>query len=172
MTIRNQRFSLLKQLISSTLNQHLIDYPTPSNLSYQCHFDENIISIQALATRNVRYEGKSEQSVYPIYHYKDSKLSFSPKLCNTVSTSSSLYLWHTNLVTHKTKFLKFFFQVLSLLQIISVQTMLLSCIHCLYGKMHKLQLTMSLPTSLIFLFLSPTLVKRPKLGINTDFQTI
>uniref|UniRef100_A0A151UEY2 Cytochrome b n=1 Tax=Cajanus cajan TaxID=3821 RepID=A0A151UEY2_CAJCA len=34
MTIRNQRFSLLKEPISSTLNQHLIDYPTPSNLSY------------------------------------------------------------------------------------------------------------------------------------------
>ena len=32
--MRNQRFSLLKQPISSTLNQHLIDYPTPSNLSY------------------------------------------------------------------------------------------------------------------------------------------
>jgi len=28
------RFSLLKQPISSILNQHLIDYPTPSNLSY------------------------------------------------------------------------------------------------------------------------------------------
>ncbi|CAN4103514.1 unnamed protein product [Withania somnifera] len=34
MTIRNQRLSLLKQPISSTLNRHLIDYPTPSNLSY------------------------------------------------------------------------------------------------------------------------------------------
>ena len=34
MTIRNQRFSLLKQPIYSTLNQHLIDCPTPSNLSY------------------------------------------------------------------------------------------------------------------------------------------
>lgn len=34
MTIRNQRLSLLKEPISSTLNQHLIDYPTPSNLSY------------------------------------------------------------------------------------------------------------------------------------------
>ncbi|KAI4967669.1 hypothetical protein ZWY2020_019740 [Hordeum vulgare] len=34
MTIRNQLFSLLKQPIYSTLNQHLIDYPTPSNLSY------------------------------------------------------------------------------------------------------------------------------------------
>jgi hypothetical protein len=31
---RNQRLSLLKQPISSTLNQHLIDYPTPSNRSY------------------------------------------------------------------------------------------------------------------------------------------
>ncbi|CAN6440672.1 unnamed protein product [Victoria cruziana] len=34
MTIRKQRFSRLKQPISSTLNQHLIDYPTLSNLSY------------------------------------------------------------------------------------------------------------------------------------------
>nr|ANY30577.1 apocytochrome b [Halophila decipiens] len=34
MTIRNQRFSLVKQPIYSTMNQHLIDYPTPSNLSY------------------------------------------------------------------------------------------------------------------------------------------
>ncbi|KAJ0791220.1 putative quinol--cytochrome-c reductase [Helianthus annuus] len=33
-TIRNQRFSILKQPVFSTLNQHLIDYPTPSNLSY------------------------------------------------------------------------------------------------------------------------------------------
>jgi ubiquinol-cytochrome c reductase cytochrome b subunit len=32
MTISNQQFSLLKQPISSTLNQ--LDYPTPSNLSY------------------------------------------------------------------------------------------------------------------------------------------
>ncbi|KAI5658257.1 hypothetical protein M9H77_27050 [Catharanthus roseus] len=41
MTIRNQRFSLLKQTISSTLNQHLIDYPTPSNLSYWWGFDSD-----------------------------------------------------------------------------------------------------------------------------------
>ena len=34
MTHRKQRFSLLKEPISSTLNQHLIDYPTLSNLSY------------------------------------------------------------------------------------------------------------------------------------------
>ncbi|MCL7044449.1 hypothetical protein MKW94_021011 [Papaver nudicaule] len=34
MTVRNQRFSILKQPIASVLNQHLIDYPTPSNLSY------------------------------------------------------------------------------------------------------------------------------------------
>ena len=34
MSIRNQRFSVLKQPIFSTLNQHLIDYPTPSNISY------------------------------------------------------------------------------------------------------------------------------------------
>ncbi|KAI3848151.1 hypothetical protein MKW92_009412 [Papaver armeniacum] len=34
MTVMNQRFSILKQPIASVLNQHLIDYPTPSNLSY------------------------------------------------------------------------------------------------------------------------------------------
>ncbi|KAI3836997.1 hypothetical protein MKW98_005330 [Papaver atlanticum] len=34
MTVWNQRFSILKQPIASVLNQHLIDYPTPSNLSY------------------------------------------------------------------------------------------------------------------------------------------
>ncbi|RZC44264.1 hypothetical protein C5167_037213 [Papaver somniferum] len=34
MTVRNQRFSILKQPIASVLIQHLIDYPTPSNLSY------------------------------------------------------------------------------------------------------------------------------------------
>ncbi|KAI3869888.1 hypothetical protein MKW92_036823 [Papaver armeniacum] len=34
MTVRNQRFSILKQPIASVLNQRLIDYPTPSNLSY------------------------------------------------------------------------------------------------------------------------------------------
>nr|BDC46198.1 apocytochrome b [Agathis dammara] len=34
MTLGKQRFSILKQPILSTLNQHLIDYPTPSNLSY------------------------------------------------------------------------------------------------------------------------------------------
>nr|ULQ69060.1 apocytochrome b [Centrolepis aristata] len=34
MTKRNQRFSLLREPIYSTLNEHLIDYPTPSNLNY------------------------------------------------------------------------------------------------------------------------------------------
>ncbi|CAD5197475.1 unnamed protein product [Musa acuminata subsp. malaccensis] len=34
MTLRNQRFSILKQPIPSTLNQHFINYPTPSNISY------------------------------------------------------------------------------------------------------------------------------------------
>lgn len=38
MTIRNQRFSLLKQPIFSILNQHLINYPTPSNLNYWAGF--------------------------------------------------------------------------------------------------------------------------------------
>nr|WDR24962.1 apocytochrome B [Plantago media] len=32
--MRNQRLSLLKQPIANTVNQHLIDYPTPSNLNY------------------------------------------------------------------------------------------------------------------------------------------
>ena len=34
MTLRKQRFSLLKEPLFFILNQHLIDYPTPSNLSY------------------------------------------------------------------------------------------------------------------------------------------
>ncbi|KAI3925455.1 hypothetical protein MKW92_048669 [Papaver armeniacum] len=34
MTVRNQRFSILKQPIASVSIKHLIDYPTPSNLSY------------------------------------------------------------------------------------------------------------------------------------------
>nr|QJH92085.1 apocytochrome b [Podocarpus macrophyllus] len=34
MTMGKQRFSILKQPVLSTLNQHFIDYPTPSNLSY------------------------------------------------------------------------------------------------------------------------------------------
>ncbi|KAI3944305.1 hypothetical protein MKW92_005774 [Papaver armeniacum] len=33
-TVRNQRFFILKQPIASVSNQHLINYPTPSNLSY------------------------------------------------------------------------------------------------------------------------------------------
>ena len=46
-----------------------------------CYFDENIISIQALATGKVLYQGKSEDGVYPIYPQKASQLSLSP---NTV----------------------------------------------------------------------------------------
>ncbi|KAL8143011.1 hypothetical protein V2J09_016043 [Rumex salicifolius] len=48
MNIRNQQFSLLKQPMSSTLNQHLIDYPTPSNLTmhYTPHVDLAFNSVE------------------------------------------------------------------------------------------------------------------------------
>ena len=39
MTKEPQQFSLLGQPISFTVNQHLKDYPTPSNLSYRWGFD-------------------------------------------------------------------------------------------------------------------------------------
>lgn len=37
-----------------------------------CYFDENLFSIQALATGKVLYQGKSEGKVYPIYPHKAS----------------------------------------------------------------------------------------------------
>ena len=60
------------------------------------YFDENIISIQALATEKIIYHGKSEDGVYPIYPQKDSQLSLSSKSCNSVTTSSGFNktLWH------------------------------------------------------------------------------
>ena len=45
-----------------------------------CYFDENILSIQALAMGKVLYKAKSEGGVYPIYPHKASKLLLSPKL--------------------------------------------------------------------------------------------
>ncbi|KAI3881096.1 hypothetical protein MKX03_010109 [Papaver bracteatum] len=44
MTVRNQRFSILKQPIASVLNRHLINYPTPRNLSYWWGFRLRLIS--------------------------------------------------------------------------------------------------------------------------------
>ena len=52
------------------------------------YFDENIISIQALATRKILYQGRSEDGVYPIYPHKAAQLSLSSKSCNRVFSSS------------------------------------------------------------------------------------
>ena len=57
-----------------------------------CYFDENILSIQALATGKVLYQGKSEDGVYPIYPQRASQLSLSSKVCNNVASHSDVNL--------------------------------------------------------------------------------
>ena len=64
-----------------------------------CYFDENTISIQALAAGKILYQGKSEDGVYPIYPQKASQLSLSSKVCNSVASVSvfNKTLWHMRL---------------------------------------------------------------------------
>ena len=50
-----------------------------------CYFDKNILSIQAVATGKVLYQGKSEDGVYPIYPHRASQLHLYSKFCNQVS---------------------------------------------------------------------------------------
>ena len=53
--------------------------------NYWCYFDKNILSIQALATGKVLYQGKSVDGVYPIYPHRASQLHLYSKVCNQVS---------------------------------------------------------------------------------------
>ena len=64
-----------------------------------CYFDENIISIQALDTGRILYQGKSEDDVYPIYPHQTSQLSLSPKAYHKVSKSCvfNKTMWHMRL---------------------------------------------------------------------------
>ena len=47
--------------------------------------NENILSIQALTTGKVLYQGKSEDGVYPIYPHKASQLTLSSTVCNNAA---------------------------------------------------------------------------------------
>lgn len=104
-----------------------------------CYFDENILSIQALAMGKAFYQGKSEDGVYPIYPHKASQLTLSSKVCNNVAKSSSFNktLWHMRLGHPNDQVLKLLFP--------HFKSVLNKCIdvshsftHCLYGKMHNL----------------------------------
>ena len=103
-----------------------------------CYFDENILSIQALAMGKVLYKAKSEGGVYPIYPHKASKLLLSPKLCNSVfKTTPCWLLWHTRLghPNHQVLSLLFPNKTLSFNKCMNLVN---TCTHCLHGKMHKL----------------------------------
>ena len=54
-----------------------------------CYFDENLLSVQALATGKVLYQGRSEQGVYPICPSKATTLSLPSRVCNHVASTSS-----------------------------------------------------------------------------------
>ena len=101
-------------------------------------FDENTLSIQALAMGTMLYKGKSEGGVYPIYPHKAPKLLLPHKICNSVFTSSSSWLlWHNRLGHPNSQVLKFLFQHKGL-SFNKCTNFVDSCVHCLHGKMHKL----------------------------------
>ena len=104
-----------------------------------CYFDENIISIQALAMGNVLYQGKSEDSVYPIYPQKASQLSLSSNPCNSAFHVSvfNKTLWHLRLGHPSDQVLKHLFPnaKIDLNKYTFVNN---DCTHYLYGKIHNL----------------------------------
>ena len=103
-----------------------------------CYFDENILSIRALDTRKILYQGMSEGGVYPIYPYQASQLFLSPKACNTTSRSSvfNKTLWHKRLGHPNDQALHCLFPDVRSVQNNNVKYH--TCTHCLYGKMHNL----------------------------------
>ena len=120
-----------------------------------CYFDENIISIQALATGKILYQGKSEDDVYPIYPQKVSQISLSSKTCNS-ATNVFVFnktLWHLRFGHPSNQALKHLFPnvKVGLNKCTSVDN---SCTQYFYGKMHNLpfpksQFTASTPFELI-----------------------
>ena len=64
-----------------------------------CYFDESLLSIQALYTGKVLYQGKSEDGVYSIYPHQASHLALSSKVCSNVvkSVVFNKTLWHRRL---------------------------------------------------------------------------
>ena len=106
---------------------------------YWCYFDENILSIQALAMGKVLYQDKSEDGVYPIYPHKASHLTLSPKVCKNIAKSNvfNKALWYMRLGHPHDQVLKLLFP--NVKSVTNKCTALVqSCIHCLYGKMHNL----------------------------------
>ena len=94
------------------------------------------MSVQALATGKVLYEGRSEQGVYPIYPSKANTLSLPPIVCNHVASISSTWeLWHNRLGHPYAQVLQTLFPMFT---ISSNKCNSISCTHCLSGKIHKL----------------------------------
>ena len=101
-----------------------------------CYFDENLLSVQALATGKVLYQGRSEQGVYPIYPSKATTLSLPSRVCNHVASTSSLWeLWHNRLGHPHAQVLQ---TLLPILKISSNKCNSISCTHCISGKIYKL----------------------------------
>ena len=106
---------------------------------YWCYFDENIISIQALDTGKILYQGKSEGAVYPFYPHHASQLLPLHRICNNVSRYSDFNktFWHIRLGHHNDQALNCLFpNVKSVQNNVSLVTP--TCTHCLYGKMHNI----------------------------------
>ena len=103
-----------------------------------CYFDEDILSIQALDTRKILYQGRSEGGVYLIYPNKASQLFLSPKACNNTSKSSvfNKTLWHMRLGHPNDQALHCLFLGVRSIHTNNVEDH--TCTHCLYGKMHNL----------------------------------
>ena len=103
-----------------------------------CYFDENVLSIQALATGKVLYLGNSEDGVYPIYPQKPSQLSLPFKVCNNVASISVVNksLWHKRLGHPHDQVLKVLILDVSLV-LNKCNYVDHTCTHFLYGKMHN-----------------------------------
>lgn len=101
-----------------------------------CYFDENVLSSQALVTRKVLYQGKSEDGIYLIYPQRASQLSLSPKVCNNVASCLVVNksLWQKRLGHPHDQVLRVLFpNVNSTMN--KCNHVDNACTHCLYGKM-------------------------------------
>ena len=97
------------------------------------------MSIQALDTRKVLYQGKSEDGVYPIYPHQAPHLALSFKVCNNFAKSVvfNKTLWHRRLGYPNDQVLQFVFPNTKFIMH-KCTPLVQSCTHYLYGKMHRL----------------------------------
>ena len=120
-----------------------------------CYFDKHILSIQALDTGKILYQGRSKDGVYPIYPHQTSQLTLPFKNCNSVSKNSAFTrsLWHMRLGhPHDQALHSLLPNVKSVLN--KPNTVNQSFTHCLFGKMHNLhfpnsEFTASSPLELV-----------------------